>query len=99
MINIKIEKKGDEYEIKAEGHAMFCPGNDIVCASVSCLFYTLLGFLGNCKGVCHSFEMKSGDAHILAKGDMEQAFEMFVIGLLQIEKSYPDNVKVCITDI
>ena len=99
MINIKLKGEDKKYEISAEGHAMFNPGNDIVCAAVSCLFYTFIGFLGNCNEAEHSFELSSGKALILAEGDIEQAYKMFVIGLLQLEKSYPDNVKICYTDI
>lgn len=96
MIHIELKAEKNRYEIRAKGHALFNPGNDIVCSAVSCLFYTFVGFLGNCKDIWHSFELKSGNAEIKAEGDIGQAYKMFMIGLLQIEKSYPDNVKVAV---
>ena len=95
MIKVNIIVSDDTYDISAEGHALFNPGNDIVCSAVSALFYAFAGFLYNDSKVRRfGIHLDSGDAKIEAKGDIRQAFDVFVIGLLQIEKSYPDNVKI-----
>lgn len=95
MINIKVSVKDDEYSIEAEGHALFNSGNDIVCSAVSALFYAFSGFLHNSSVVKRAdIHLNSGDAKIKARGDIQQAFDMFMIGLLQIEKSYPKNIHI-----
>jgi uncharacterized protein YsxB (DUF464 family) len=98
VINITISIKNDDYNISANGHALFNPGNDIVCSAVSALFYAFAGFLHNNSKVRRAdVHLESGDAKIKASGDIKQAFDVFVIGLLQIEKSYPDNIKIDLT--
>ena len=93
MINIKVSVKDDEYSIEADGHALFNPGNDIVCSAVSALFYAFAGFLYNDSKVRRfGIHLDSGDAKIEARGDIQQAFDVFMIGLLQIEKAYPSNL-------
>ena len=95
MINIKVSVKDDEYSIEADGHALFNPGNDIVCSAVSALFYAFAGFLHNSSVVrCADVHFNSGDAKIKARGDIQQAFDVFMIGLLQIEKAYPSNLLI-----
>jgi uncharacterized protein YsxB (DUF464 family) len=95
MIKVNITVDNDEYCITADGHALFNPGNDIVCSAVSALFYAFAGFLHNDSKVRRAdIHLNSGDAEIKAKGDIRQAFDVFVIGLLQIEKSYPQNIKI-----
>lgn len=95
MINIKVSVKDDDYSVEAEGHALFNPGNDIVCSAVSALFYAFAGFLHNSSVVKRAdIHLNSGDAKIKARGDIQQAFDMFMIGLLQIEKAYPNNIKM-----
>lgn len=95
MIKVNIATDNDEYRIEAEGHALFNPGNDIVCSAVSALFYAFAGFLHNDSKVRRAdIHLNSGDAKIKAKGDIQQAFDVFMIGLLQIEKAYPDNLKI-----
>lgn len=98
MINITISIKNDDYNISANGHALFNPGNDIICSAVSALFYAFAGFLHNNSKVRRAeVHLESGDAKIKASGDIKQAFDVFAIGLLQIEKSYPDNIKIDLT--
>ena len=95
MIKVNITVSDDTYDISAEGHALFNPGNDIVCSAVSALFYAFAGYLHNDSKVRRAdIHLDSGDAKIKAKGDIKQAFDVFIIGLLQIEKAYPDNLKI-----
>ena len=95
MIKVNITVSDDMYDISAEGHALFNPGNDIVCSAVSALFYAFAGFLYNDSKVRRfGIHLDSGDAKIKAKGDIKQAFDVFIIGLLQIEKAYPSFIHI-----
>lgn len=99
MINITFSLNNDEYELSMNGHAGYSDfGNDIVCAAASSLAYALLGFLENCDAVSDldSIE-RSGEMEISCVGDkkiVKAAFNMAVIGFLQLEKAYPDHIRV-----
>ena len=41
MIKINAEKRGRHFLLEVSGHAGFSKTNDIVCAAVSTLYYTL----------------------------------------------------------
>lgn len=99
MIHVNITRKDDSYELSVTGHAGYGQaGKDIVCASASTLAYTLLGFLENCPTVedLDTIE-RSGEMEIACKGSgkyIKTAFTMTAIGFLQLEKAYPQNVRV-----
>lgn len=97
MITVSAEIDGGSYALSLRGHAGYNPGNDPVCAGVSSLLFALLGYLRNNSG--HITEVRamayeSGEADIDLDGDMtlRPAFEMAVIGLLQIAQKYPENI-------
>lgn len=96
MINITVNRNNDEYKLSMIGHANFSTGNDIVCAGASAIAYSLIGFLGNNADGTDITE-KSGNLNIVCRNadpKIEAAFEMAVIGLLQLELTYPKNVSV-----
>lgn len=81
------------------GHAGYASeGKDIVCAAVSAVSWTLLGFLHNAREDIEelSREAESGLVLVLCKGNerIDTAFEMALIGYLQIEQQYPTYVEV-----
>lgn len=85
--------------LRVEGHANWAEaGNDIVCAAISTVSYTLLGFLHNAEEDIDelSAETDEGCVVALCKGNerIDTAFEMAFIGYLQIEKQYPRHVRV-----
>ena len=93
MIRIRITQgKRKEITIDAKGHADYNPGNDIVCSGVSALLQAMQGYL---MYASKSFEVdaRSGFMHMEYKGHIE-ATKMLIIGLLRIQKAYPDNVNV-----
>ncbi len=103
MINIVISKDKQEYELSMHGHAYYADvGDDIVCAGASAIAYSLLGFLNNCDTVVdvdvieRSGEMELSCSDYSSK--VHTAFEMAAIGFLQLEKQYPDCVRVDITN-
>lgn len=96
MIVIKIERSKEATIITANGHALYNPGNDIVCSAVSCLMYTLIGYLAN-SDIESQYNIDSGNAKVIIKGNAEECVKMITVGFLQLEKRYPKNVKVVLT--
>ena len=99
MIEIVFSLSENEYELSINGHANYSDrGNDIVCAAASSLAYALLGFLENCPSVLELNSIEhSGEMQIDCIGDkkiVKTAFNMAVIGFLQLEKSYPEHISV-----
>ena len=45
MTTVRIRIKKLTVEVSVKGHADYNPGNDIVCAGISTLSYTLLNYL------------------------------------------------------
>ena len=89
----------DSHYLSVIGHAGYAKeGSDIVCSAVSAISWTLLGFLHNAEGDIQelSQEVESGRAVVLCKGNgrIDTAFEMALIGYLQIQKQYPTFVEV-----
>lgn len=89
------------YHLDATGHAGYSMnGDDIVCASVSTLFYTLANYLDQ-KGADDLTGDDEGNFTIECKGlyhdeVVHTAFQMTVMGLMLLEENYPDNVQVTI---
>lgn len=90
------------YHLSSTGHAEYNPGNDIVCASVSTMFYTLANFLeyigakdldGEDEPV-FDIECKA----LYQDEAVHTAFRMTVFGLQLIAEEYPDNVSVTVVD-
>ena len=99
MIQIDFTVGDDSYELTVTGHAGYSNhGNDIVCAGVSAITYTLLGFLDQHWDDVENISAKteSGYAHIACKGGekVSTAFDMAMIGLQQIAMKYPKHVTV-----
>ena len=99
MIDIKLTKYGPMRRVEANGHAEYNPGNDIVCAGVSALFYAFAGYLKNKEDVRDVvIDLKSGNSKIEGWGDLKEAFDMLVIGIEQIAQTYPKNVRCTYID-
>jgi len=98
MITVKADLEGDEMSFSMHGHANYNPGNDIVCAGCSAICYALLGMLANLQDHIESLDTieESGNVEVLCVGDemTKMAFTMAVVGILQIEKKYPNYVRV-----
>jgi uncharacterized protein YsxB (DUF464 family) len=99
MIQIDFHVGDNTYELSITGHAGYSThGNDIVCAGVSAITFTLLGFLDNHMDDIESIsaQTESGRAHVVCKGGGKTAlaFDMALIGLQQIAMKYPKHVTV-----
>ena len=103
MTTVRIDDKST-VKISINGHADYNPGNDIVCAGISTLSYTLLNFLfdASARNIIHTFKYRSnpGDIYLEFKKqrwdtkEINAAIRMFRTGMEMIESQYPDHIKV-----
>lgn len=104
MVQVKFQWKGRMLCVDFKGHANYSDtGNDIVCASVSCLAYTLLGALTE-EGIKYRYHDRQGDFELVADvpiGKLMAAHvisKVVLVGLLQIQKKYSENLSVFFDD-
>ena len=93
---IEVVSHTDGVSIK--GHARYAPhGQDIVCAAVSALTYTLISSIEELTQDKIKYTMSSGSTDIY-HGNLSEAslllVDSFFIGLEAIAQQYPDNVRV-----
>lgn len=101
MIEIKIFRASDGMVegFHVTGHANTAPhGRDIVCAAVSALTQTALLGIGKYLGREVDFAVRSGSLEmklIAAPDELTSAvFETMILGLHEIEKINPKNVRI-----
>lgn len=94
MVSINIEKKKDgSVHLNCGGHAHFCDGNDIVCAGVSAIVQAFVGAVVN-SDVEIDYSMDRGYCKAVVGKGAGRELRMLIIGIMQIEKAYPDNVRL-----
>lgn len=99
MTNVVMEKRGMKYEITIHGHAGYRPGNDIVCAAVSMLTYTLAQVLKDMqeegKLDCE-ITLDCGNAEFLIYPwngeELETVLQVIKTGFELLVHKYPCNV-------
>lgn len=93
MTQVYLEQDGRRYTVSCQGHAT---GSVEACAAVSCLIYTLAGWLRNASGHVLKEKLEDGNALIQFRGGdaAETAFDMITVGFLQLEAQYGDYVTV-----
>lgn len=99
MTDVRFSAEGDRYRMTLRGHAGYNPGNDVVCAGVSAIVLSLLGWLANASEhitETRAMRYEPGSVDIDVAGDdaLKTAFDMAVIGLQQIELGYPEFAHV-----
>jgi uncharacterized protein YsxB (DUF464 family) len=106
MVEINFVKGPYGFEVmKLTGHAEYNPGNDVVCAGVSALSQALIGTLQNMKVIFQTKIIESGNIliEILPFSDngvqkiIDTVFLTCLIGLLQIQQTYPGYLKVTVS--
>ena len=72
--------------LRADGHAAYCPGSDIVCAGASALMCALAGALDTLGAQGMQRTLSAGHAAIAAddRTDVRAAFTVAVTGLRQL---------------
>ena len=99
MIRVKYQREGRIHSLTMDGHAGYAEhGADIVCSGASAIVCALLGWLENNSedlSYCDC-DAHSGSLRIECEGGERTAtaFEFTMIGLLQIEDSYKDHMKI-----
>lgn len=94
MTRVTLNKGDGRYSVICEGHAV---GSVEVCAAVSTLVYTLLGYLKNADGVVvEKEELADGYAEIEFSGGecARVAFEFVAVGFLQLERANKKFLKI-----
>ena len=94
MTRVSLKLDDGRYSVVCEGHAV---GSVKVCAAVSTLIYTLLGYLKNAGDISvESEEIADGYAEVEFSGghSARVVFEFISIGFMQIERVYPNFVQV-----
>lgn len=97
MTKVYLEKDGALHTVTAKGHAT---GSPEVCAAVSCLIYTIAGYIRQKPNSVRRVEIdeKTAAATVSFTGNTT-LFEFAAIGFLQLAKSYEDFISVEITEI
>ena len=93
MTQVYLEQDGQRYMVSCQGHAT---GSVEACAAVSCLVYTLAGWLHNAAVLVVKEKLEDGDALIQFHGGdaAETAFDMITVGFLQLQAQYGDYIAV-----
>lgn len=102
MINITFKPETLELEVK--GHAEFKKnGEDIVCAAISALFYTLAQSLVDSEEMlieAPAFKEENGNGYISSKpkkefeGNIQRSYWTILVGMELIANEYKDFVKL-----
>ena len=98
MIHITI-RYDEWFDIQIEGHAGYAEkGKDIVCASISTLYQTLMmSFENDGYGTLDHIRSNDGFEHIIIRDITQEGFGAimaFITGCEEIATAYPDYVSV-----
>jgi uncharacterized protein YsxB (DUF464 family) len=100
MTKIEIYKDDINYVVNIEGHAMYNPGNDIVCAAISALACTLCAAVDDFD-TYKEIDIANGHVHIEYE-DINDYFKdrlnMIIKGFQMLEERYEKNVR-CLVEI
>lgn len=101
MITVRYERAGCHHRLTVEGHAGYSKqGNDIVCAAVSSISWTLIGYLVEEEPEYTAADTDRGYMEVTCTGGEKaaNAFDMAVLGYRQIAQKYPQCVEVQIAE-
>ena len=95
MTKVFAENKDNYFTLILYGHAT---GSETVCAAISSVVYALAGYLKNTvTGEAREqpvVELKSGFSSFRFAGkEAESAYDMAVIGLMQLAQKYPEYIQ------
>jgi uncharacterized protein YsxB (DUF464 family) len=107
MTKIEINYKNNLVEnIKTLGHALFNPGNDIVCSSISTIIFSCLnGLIAKTNTIVEKNAMSKSNANLIVKFNYKDCEEkdfiiidaitfMLLNSLKQLENNYKENITV-----
>ncbi len=93
MTRVTLERDGERYAVSARGHA---PTREL-CAAISCLLYTLAGWLRGAPDAEPVTERLSpGDARLVWYGGAGSGavFSLMATGFLQLQLAAPEALQV-----
>lgn len=86
MITVSVTDYGKQFAVEVTGHAGYAEhGSDIVCAGVTALVMGL-----NLYAVKDTVQMDNGYYNAEFDKKTAQAIDMFINGIREIERLYPD---------
>ena len=94
MTRVTLKEDSGRYSVVCEGHAV---GSCEICAAVSTLVYTLLGYLKNADDIAvENAELADGYAEIEFSGGAcaGVAFELISIGFLQLGQAKGNFIEI-----
>lgn len=100
MIRVYYNRGEGRHELTVNGHAGYAEyGKDIVCAGVSAIVFALLGWMEHNEEEIDDLEdmiAEDGQVYIACTGNdkLETAFQVAVLGLIQIARAHPDHVDI-----
>lgn len=104
MTEIKYSEHDDRVRISVHGHAMYNPGNDVVCAGISTITFQLLNYLSVIEenGCVTDVVYDMADGHVIVtfrvppheRVGWDTAWKVISIGYENLAESYPENVKI-----
>lgn len=99
MVKVTYWSRDNRYRLSIDGHAGYkAAGEDIVCAGVSAIAYSLMGYLelNRDKTSLLDITYDNGRVNACCCGNdiIGAAFQMAITGLEMIAESYPQNVSV-----
>lgn len=91
MIRVKVSQVRDGLQLELRDHAT---GEPLVCAGASAIVWALAGWLKNHHEAEPVMTLRAGDAFLQCARtpEAEVAFELAVVGLMQLERTYPEAV-------
>lgn len=95
MSTVELIQNGHEYSIVASGHT-----ESKMCAAVSCLLYTVAGYITNTDEIIlQEIRLDSGDAKLVWAGGKKAGFlfDLMEIGFRQLQEGEPENIFVKIS--
>ncbi|PWL46839.1 MAG: hypothetical protein DBY45_01850 [Clostridiales bacterium] len=95
MTKVFAEERESCFTLILYGHAT---GSEKVCAAISSIVYALAGYLKNVEDERGEkppvIQLKSGFSSFRFSGkEAKSAYDMAVIGLMQLEKQYPEFIQ------
>lgn len=89
MTEIKVDKNNENCFVSVKGHNK----DSKICAMISTLVATLEGYLKNKFNDNYFYLENDGECRFTVPIGAYDAVEMFSIGVMRIEATFPDNVK------
>lgn len=93
MIRARFSAVQDGLQLEMRDHAT---GEPLVCAGASAIVWSLAGWLRNHAETGAVMTLRAGDAFVQCARTpaAETAFELAAVGLMQLEKKYPEAIRV-----